>query len=299
MWLAFRDVDLEGLTRAFARYDMTAVAGMFLIYLPGYALQAFRLRFLCQREAALGACFNVVFLGFFLNNVLPAKLGELGKVVYLRQKVGFRGARSLAIVFWERFFDVNAIVLLAVYGAVVYQIDYLVYSLLLGVLVLWSYIALAHLRPGVVAALIRLVPGQQLRLFVGDATQQLQRRASPHFFGVLGLYTAVCLAHLIAFQAAGLYWLADLNLGLWDCLAASAVFVLGLILPTTPGALGVAEAAMVLALRPFYVPKETALALGLTLHMVIYIPGVLGGMLVLARSKFSISSLRQQWREPM
>ena len=78
---------------------------------------------------------------------------------------------------------------------------------------------------------------------------------------------------------------------------ALAVFILsalGMAMPSTPGAVGVFEAAIVFGLNHlFNVDKELALAIGLLIHMMQYIPTTAAGLVVLARSGLSLKSIRQ------
>ncbi len=50
--------------------------------------------------------FQIVSIGFMLNNILPARLGEVGRIVLLWKKNGYNPAQSVGSVVLERIFDI-------------------------------------------------------------------------------------------------------------------------------------------------------------------------------------------------
>ena len=65
-----------------------------------------------------------------------------------------------------------------------------------------------------------------------------------------------------------------------------AVLMVGVALPPSVAALGLFEALTVLALGAFAVPYDTALAIGLALHVVIFVPpAIIGSLLVMWESR--------------
>jgi uncharacterized membrane protein YbhN (UPF0104 family) len=78
------------------------------------------------------------------------------------------------------------------------------------------------------------------------------------------------------------------------------VTLLGGAIPSTPGYLGVFEAAGVLALSTFGVLESEALAVTLLLHGIVYILGSGFGLIAMLREGETISSLSRRlstWRQ--
>jgi hypothetical protein len=73
---------------------------------------------------------------------------------------------------------------------------------------------------------------------------------------------------------------AGLNLCASDVVGVFALSSLGMLLPSSPGALGVYEAVMVTALCAYGVPRAQALSITLFCHMVQFIPVTIVGGLV-------------------
>jgi uncharacterized membrane protein YbhN (UPF0104 family) len=73
-----------------------------------------------------------------------------------------------------------------------------------------------------------------------------------------------------------------------------AVTSLSMIIPSSPGYVGVFEQGVILSLGLFAVERETALAYALFVHALIYAIPSLWGLIGLWQESLSVSSLRHQ-----
>lgn len=96
--------------------------------------------------------------------------------------------------------------------------------------------------------------------------------------------TSVLVWSLYALETTvALNGVAGLGLSWKAALSVFALSSLGMLLPSSPGAIGVYEAIAVAALRAHDVPHEQALAAALFAHMAQFIPVTLaGGLAMLA-----------------
>src|SRR6185369_4029582 len=85
-------------------------------YLGGQWLRGFRLRRLLRPEVEVttATATNVVVVGYAVNNILPARLGELARAWILMERSGLSIVQTLTITLVERLLD--AAVLLALFG---------------------------------------------------------------------------------------------------------------------------------------------------------------------------------------
>lgn len=90
-------------------------------YLAGHLVRGLRTSLLISRDAQLSAitASNIVVLGYAVNNVIPARVGEFARAGMLSERTGIPLAQSLSVVFLERIFDGIVIVLLLT-GAVLF-----------------------------------------------------------------------------------------------------------------------------------------------------------------------------------
>jgi glycosyltransferase 2 family protein len=284
-------VDFAQLGSALAAYHPWGVAAVVLAVGLDMACVGLRLRFLTGGAATFAASFNAGVLGLGLNNVLPAKLGEAAKAVYLRKAAGVSLGRSMGMIFWERFADLHALALLALGAAYMQGRDEAVVPLAALLLALWTVLASLRRWPGLGPALLRLVPFARLREFASEVLVHLGQVRGPAFFLGLAGWTASTWS-LYCFQYFIVFWAAGLDLSFGQTLFVFVAGALGLAAPTSPGGVGVYEAVMVAVLATLGVDKEAALAAGLVYHAALFIPVTLYALGLLARSGLSVSALR-------
>ena len=107
-------------------------------------------------------------------------------------------------------------------------------------------------------------------------------------FGTLLLWCCYAGSTVVLLRDA-----AGLEIGVAAALAVFAVASLGMAVPAAPGGLGVYEAAMVVSLGWFGVPRGEALAAALVTHMLQFVPTTLAGLAILAREGLSMEAVRQ------
>ncbi len=285
-------VDLAGLAHALGAFRAGPVIvytalGLLVVVLPGL-----RLRYLMA--GAVGPVTGVwaCLIGLALNNVLPARLGEMAKAFYLRKESGASLGRALEAVFWERFFDLNALLVLGAAVAALMGQGLVLFPLLALVGGVWCFLLLLRLRPGAAHGLLRLVPMERLRLFGAEMLGLLQANLRLGFLCRLGLWTGAAWSGYLVLYGVGLCWMAGLPVDARLVLTVFAVATLGFALPGAPGGMGVYEASMVLALGWFGVDRDRAFAVALAMHLLQYIPVTAVGLWRVGASGMSLRELR-------
>jgi uncharacterized membrane protein YbhN (UPF0104 family) len=239
-----------------------------------------------------------VFIGFLVNTIVPARLGEVAKLAILGRRTRERGeavpatalAGSLAA---EQIVLAAALVLVAAAGTAASSSAPIWVMATLGAMST-SVIVLAASA----ARLERLATRLPGRAGPGAAEALGHARAAfsgrDRGLGALGLAIASW-----AFQIAGIV-LTLQAFGLPHSIqAASAVFVASTlvgIVPLVPGNVGVFSAAVAAALAPFGVGAAEAAAFGLALQGVEALLSVAAGGLFLAYEGLSLAELRREVR---
>jgi len=291
-------VDFSRLWQVLSEFRPASMLLYALAVLGSALVPGLRLRFLAGGRIGPATGLRACLLGLAVNNVLPARLGEMAKAVYLRREAAISLGQALEMVFWERFFDLSALLVLGVAVAALLGQTVILYPLLAIVGGGWAFLLLLRLRPGAAHACLRLVPGERLRLFAGEMLGLLESRLRAGFLLRLAGWTGLAWAGYATAYGLGLCLMAGFPLDPTLVLTVFAVVTLGFALPAAPGGMGVFEASAVLALSWFGVDKDRAFAVGLALHMLQYIPVTLAGLWVLASSGLSLSGLRRQAEEP-
>lgn len=291
-------VDFARLGQVLAEFRVRDMGLYALAVLATTLVPGLRLRFLTGSRIRPATGLRACLLGLGVNNVLPARLGEMAKAVYLRREASISLGQALEAVFWERFFDLSALLGVGVAVAALLGQNLILYPLLAIVGGGWGFLGLLKLRPGAAHVCLRFVPGERLRLFAGEMLGLLQTRMEAGFFLRLAMWTGLSWAGFISVSGLGLCLMAGFPFDPALVLTFFAVTTLGFALPAAPGGMGVYEASAVLALGWFGVDRERAFAVGLALHMLQYIPVTLAGLTVLASSGLSLNDLRHRAEAP-
>ncbi len=262
-------------------------------YLLGHLVRGVRLRLLVSREAtlSLSGATGVVVVGYAVNNVLPARLGELARAWMLREQSGFPFVQSLTVTFLERLLDglvllgLLALALLARPAQGWIPATLGVASVLLGLAT--AVVLLAVLAPGYVIGQASRV-ANRLAPRLHDRTV---RGVSAMVSGVaflrrpLDALAIVALGVAVWLLEAGMYLFLlpafGLPLSPWTALLAVSATNLGILLPSTPGFIGAFEFFCMQALISAAVPADTAFGYAVLAHLTFFVPITAWGVGVL------------------
>lgn len=304
VWLSLRGVSFVGIGRSMARADLLILV---LPSVPAYLamlwLRALRWRHLVGSvaQAPTGALFRATSVGFMANNVFPLRVGEILRSWYLAREVQASSAAVFGTVIVERVID--AVCVLALFAVVVgaagaraVGIDPSASILAVGVggvALPLACIVLLRLAPRTVQRVVTritdaLAPeplAQGMQRLVSQLADGLGGLRGPAAIGWVVLHSLLLwgIASWIPFYAA----LRALELGLSPLGAVEAGYALlvwvglAVALPSAPGFFGPYHVACWLALRPFGVAKDEAVALGTLSHLVFWTTTTAVGLVVL------------------
>lgn len=275
LWFAFRGADMEGLLRSVAGFDVWKLLLTLPVFAVGLAVPGLRWVFLLRREVPLGQCIRAHLLCTGLNAMLPAKAGEVAKVMRLSRHCGQSTGSLVALTLWERFFDLNALLLMGIACAAAYDRGTVVRTLAPLVGAMWLFLLLNARLPALFPRLASLLPKGPLRLWAEDALVVFRTSFRPHFIAGLSVMTAVVWATYALTVIFCMVWALDLGLtvtqgAVFFLLTASAMAV-----PAAPGGAGLYEAVAVSCLGWFGVDRDMALAAALVTHALLLLPPML------------------------
>ena len=308
--LLFRGLDLGATVDAFkdANYWLLPVAIAFLLADLGLRAVRWRLLLKPQDGLSLDNLFGATTVGYLVSNILPFRLGEVARVLAVDRLESTGRVRAASSVAIERGIDVVAMVVLVV--ALFPFIDEPSWTrgpaLILGAVVVAGFVMLAVMarlnesgrsfwRP-----LIRVVPRFSERL------EHLLDNVLAGFHPLLRwdvLAAVITLTVTIWMSALLSFYMIMQAFNLDQALAAAGLVLgattLGMVVPSSPGYIGVFHAIAVETLvSVFGVPKERALTYAVAQHAVIVVvPSLLGITFLLRRRRMwpdLIASLRRR-----
>jgi uncharacterized protein (TIRG00374 family) len=244
--------------------------------------------------------------GYLINHVLPWRLGEVGRGILLAGGGNDSIMRVLSSILVERLYDIFfALIFLILLLPQAAGLESITQNAFFvgGILVIGTtFLVIFVRRPEVVRAILSRLPGPRERYLA--LWEQMQAglvalRDTRVLFQSLGW---MLVTWLLAGIEYGLVLRAVVPDAAWSwAFFMLPVTLLGGAIPSTPGYLGVFEAAGVLALSVFGVRESQALAVALLLHGIVYILGSGFGLIALSQEGETLKSLSQRlqsWRTP-
>jgi glycosyltransferase 2 family protein len=292
-YLAVRDVQLrdvwDGLRSSNYLWLLPALAMLAVAVL----LKAIRWRYLYARETRppTGPVVTSTLVGYFFNSILPLRAGEVARVVALKRRAGTSMAESSATVVIEHAYDVLILlVLLFVTAPWLPQVNWIdtaaALAIALSAALVATMIVLAvwGLRPlhFLLRPLARLpfLSAERVEHIGDNLGQGLAALRRPGLVvAAIGLTTLFWLA-----VAASTWFLMigfHLHVSLLGALLVVAATTLAMVLPSAPSALGVFEAAVLVALGAYGISDADALSFALVFHALNILPWLVAGVLLL------------------
>jgi glycosyltransferase 2 family protein len=288
-YLAVRDVDWEETWRALRDANLWWLGPAFLAFALAIFVRAVRWRALFSRgrRPPLEPVTRAVLVGYFFNSVLPARAGEVARVVYLNRRAAASHAQSAATVVLERSYDVLTLLLLF-FVALPWlpEVSWVQAAATFGLAVaaglLVAGAAALRWRGRPVRALMRpfVRRGLVSRKRVDESVELLKHGLAgitrPATAAAVGLWTT---ASWIALSLSNWLLMLGFDLGLSPAagLLVSVAVGVAMVLPASPAALGAFEAATVVALDAYGVPRSEALSYAIVLHALNLVPFLVAG----------------------
>jgi glycosyltransferase 2 family protein len=299
-YFAVREARLDDVWDALLAMQAWWLAPSALLLALCVLLRAVRWRslFTPTTRPPLAEVLRALLVGYLFNNVLPLRPGEVVRVVWLRRRAATSAAEAGATVIVERAYDILALLLLLFLSApLLPEVSWLDAAAVLaavfavGLVAAIVVVAVWGERPAMWLArlLAHLVPvsSERLEQIARSAVSGLAGLRHP---GLAAVALGWTMLSWLALAGSGAALLAGFNTGLdaGDVLLAGLLVViatnLAMVLPSSPAALGVFEAAVVVALGAYDVEDSEALSYALVLHALNLLPYLAIGAVLLRLS---------------
>jgi len=300
LYVLFRVAKWEDLKRAFVTADPRFLLVVFILIVLSLMVRGKAWQTILGKPVTWLQAFFGVSEGYFLNDIFPLKVGEIGRSIYIGKISGLGTFRAFSSVIIERAFD-------------------LAIAAILVLVTLPLVIGASWVKPVAIAALALVIAGLAVLFFVAlnQATvtqwlnkisanrEFLKKKIVPRLEKLIqgfGILTKPSQFFLSLFWIAAtwvvwlsFYYLAILEISpgapIWWGLFSCSIIALGVALPSAPAGVGLFEAAMVAALTLLGLDSSSALAYAIILHFAQVIVAVILGVWGLLREKQSLTSL--------
>jgi len=300
LWVILRNVDLQQTFAAMKAMDLRYLLPALVLFISTILVRSIAWRTILGNKISLVRAFFTENEGYLLNNVLPFRLGEVGRalVLNLTSELSFWEVFSTIVI--ERFFDMAIMAgLLLSTLAFVSGADWaLDASLMVGGLVVIGFLVLFFVarNPEKIKNIFnKLTPrwprlqnwgAKNLQLFLqGLSTLREPKR----FFLVVALLLVTWILNISWYWVLLKAFVPEAKF-LWAAFAVG-VGSLGVAVPSTPGYIGVFEFATVSALTLFAIPESDAFAYALVSHALYLVVTIILGLVGFSRETITIGDI--------
>lgn len=269
------------------------LAGLLLCFL-GYFITATRWR---QLMTTLGHKPKILYLvrsftvSMFFNNFLPSTIGGDVSRMYDTWKISGDKAKSIAVIFLDRFFGVYALFIYAALGFWAYQekihISGLKWLIALGVVGATTFLVMlisGQFFTKKIMKLLGFLP-EKIFLFLERLLSALHECVASRAV----IIKALLLSFVLQINVVIYYYLITkglhIDVPLVGLFMIIPVALIVMMIPISVNGIGLREAVFVVLLGIFGVTKEQALAFSFVVFILILIQGVIGGIVYMTRRR--------------
>jgi uncharacterized protein (TIRG00374 family) len=292
-YLAVRKVRWADVWDALSTSNYRWLVPALLVLAVAVAVRVIRWRVLFDpaTRPAFAPTLRATLIGYFFNQILPLRAGEAARVVALNRDAHTSLAETAGTVVIERAFDVLALLLL-LFAMLPWlppvswlqAAEILAIALVVGLAIVGALILRHGERPLqlLLRPLVHLPHVSQTSVDTAAANLTRGLAAIRNLRMAVTAFSLTIASWLLIGLSAWLVMLGfDFQLSAEAGMLVAIATGLGWIIPSAPGAVGVFEAATVVALSAYDVPQSEALSYALVLHAMNFLPFIVAGMVVL------------------
>ncbi len=245
--------------------------------------------------------FTALIIGLFINNVLPARIGEIARGYVLSKRTGISLTYGITTVIIDRIFDLIGLLLITFIffpkHSLPPRISQAISMLVLVLFVLITLMVLLSREKFAGAIAVRLArierPGfAKFAKRLIEIQENLKRIGSP--FSLLVLVTIAFITWLC--MGAALYFVLKtlhININILYIPFVCVLLNMGITIPSSPGYFGLYQFLLVYLLSIFDVPKHEGFAASLLFHASWYIPYNVLGFIFLIKEHLKIKEIQK------
>jgi hypothetical protein len=305
LYLAFHKVNLQQMITAFSAVRVWYIVLAVIIYLFGLWIRAYRWKFLVNpvKQIPNTRLFPIMIIGYMANNVLPLRMGDIYRAYVLGKKENISKSASLATIVVERIFDGLSMIMFLVIGLFALQSHPLftpqertiIFFLSSSLLALFFFLMLMIWKRKLAESILHWGTGCLPTRFGGKC----QRWSSAFLDGltvlrsgsvtiiVLGLSLFSWLIEAVMYLFVG--YAMQLVVPYYAGPIILAVSNLGMMIPSSPGAIGTFEYFFARSATLFSIDSTVAVSYAILVHALWWLPITILGFVYMTKEHISFS----------
>jgi len=305
LFLAIRGIDVSLLVKSLKGLKYHYLLLTILFFFVSLLSRAFLWRciFVPIKRVKILHLFQAIIIGYAANNVLPARAGEFVRAYAIGRSEQLRKSIVFGTIIVERLFDLLSLLIFSGFVSLYIVLPdfirvgiYFICTLLLCVLVLIIFgLRTDSLLLKIVFFMTGFVP-RRIRPWLDERIELLWSSFEIFKTKERNLYILMfSLTAWISMAVAMYFGLRSFSLGLpfYAPVLLLVILNIGVIIPSSPGFIGVFQYLCVLSLSYFNIEKSLALSFSFVLHALEYVPITLLGFFLFGKLNLSFKDLKK------
>jgi uncharacterized protein (TIRG00374 family) len=321
LFLAFYKVNFNEVLSGFKRINLSLVFLMVIFYVIYFSIRAYKWSFIFKPNAVpkFGNLFSSIMIGVMVNNVFPAKLGEIARAFIIGKKEKISISLSFGTIIVEHIFDFLALffslivlflisekerVFLLKSDIEAFRIFF--YITVLGFLLFIAFLVFFKIKTAFFIDIMKKIIGIFSKKFVEKG--KIDRWVNLFTEGLRSIddfknAIYIFMVSLLQWFIIGLITyigLHSFNLGLifTSAYLVTILVVLGNVIPPSPGGIGPTQLFSVIALSFYGISQADALSFSIVYNFIGYSITTLGGWYFFTRESLKFKELIQSSESP-
>jgi len=281
-------VDLKKVILILEHINIKYILIALLFYPIGILFRTFRWKILLSQNKTIKFTSSLVALiyGFMINNLFPVKIGEIARAELISKKINIRRSFAIGTIIAERIID-SILVLILLFISVIFSKT--LYSVIQS-----NWLSLLLVFIFIISLIFFLINRNIQNLFLKIIPEKFKEKAESILLNVYDgirfykskkiLLIVICFSLLIW---AGLFtrsfillYALEIKLPLYAYIFIVCAGSLGMVIPSSPGNIGVYHAVSISTLLLFMVNKNDAFIFAIISHALDFFPNVIIGLII-------------------
>jgi len=291
LYFIFNDINLEELKFIVYNYSHIGIIYIIIAILISDIIYSYRWTYLSKNTCSIMASFEASSISGILNFILPAKLGEISRVIYLKKMYNFKINNSISLIMVEKFFD---LILLAISSIIattlILENDYM--NTIGYIFIAFSIASIVIIKTKIMLKITKIIPIKFIRIYANKILSNIYKNFTyMNLLHMLMITSAIWVAYF-ATQYILFNYIADFKLSIYQVFVVFIVSIIAFSLPLTPGGIGIYEASIIMSLGWYGVDKENALMAGIFSRLIDMSMTTLIAWIILYKKNIKITNLK-------
>jgi hypothetical protein len=301
LYFSLKDIKFYEIIEILKKADLKLILIPTVFIFASATLSAFKWSRVCGNNVRIKDTFVALIIGLFVNNVLPARIGEIVKGYVLSKKTGISFTFGLSTVLIDRFFDLAGLLLIVFIffpkqslPAKVSQSLFILVIVLIVCMLTMIIMSRKKFASIVTNMLYKIKKPFLLKLAqrfieIGENIRRINSPLNIIFYIAVSFLQWLCMSAALYFVTLTLGVSVKFTYIPFIC----ALLNMGLTIPSSPGYIGVYQFLLVYILSIFSVPKHEGFAVSILFHASWYIPYNILGFIFLLKENLRIKDMQE------